>query len=512
LRKSFPRTIIARQFRTLFQDGATGDLTDHELLERFTTRKADAAEAAFEALVERHGPMVLRVCRSILGDLHEAQDAFQLTFLLLARRAGSLWVRDSLAPWLHSVACRIASSKRAAEARRRGLERRFAVRLSESAVEPALDDLAFALHEEIERLPERLKAPLVLCYLEGLTHDRAADHLGCPVGTVRSRLSRGRDRLRRALLRRGFAPPSSTDGTAQTLTPIPPLLATGTIHAARIAFDRASLDPLARWFLFLSEGVLQPMMIHPLKTAAVILLASGAIATGLNASSSQEPKPPANSATVPRELTADEKRFEAIERRLREVEAELMELKASRLPFRSLSSPDQDTLHKIRPRFDNVLVEKVFVTRGQAVKKGEPLLEIRSAELGQAKNEFRTRFIQWDHDHKLLVAREPLAKDGRITQLLWTETQNNEKKSRLDYLVSREKLATYGMTNEQIDKLIEGLSDDQPGVKAAGGNIQDITRMTVVAPIDGVVITRDVVPGNFYNQTDVLFTITPPKP
>ena len=129
-------------------------------------------------------------------------------------------------------------------------------------------------------------------------------------------------------------------------------------------------------------------------------------------------------------------------------------------PARSRSI-DQDTLVKIRPRFDNALVEKVFVSTGQSVKKGDPLLIIRSAELALAKNDCRTKFVQWDHDHKYLIAREPLAKDGRITQIIWTDTVNDEKKSRLDYLVSREKLATYGMTNEQIDKLLEGLSDDR---------------------------------------------------
>ena len=107
------------------------------------------------------------------------------------------------------------------------------------------------------------------------------------------------------------------------------------------------------------------------------------------------------------------------------------------------------------------------------------------------------------------MAREPLAKEGRITQIVWTDTQNDEKKSRLDYLVSREKLATYGMTNEQIDKLLEGLSDDRKKALEADDNTQDITRMTVVSPIDGVVVERDVVPGNFYDQTNIMLTISP---
>lgn len=170
---------------------------------------------------------------------------------------------------------------------------------------------------------------------------------------------------------------------------------------------------------------------------------------------------------------------------------------------------DQNSLNKVRPRFDNALVEKVYVSAGQRVKKGDPLLELRSAELGLAKNECRTKFVQWDHDHKYLIAREPLAKDGRITQITWTDTQNDEKKSRLDYLVAREKLATYGMTEEQIDKLVEGLTDDRKKALEVNDNTQDITRMTVVSPIDGVVVERDVVPGNFYDQTNIMLTISP---
>ena len=93
-----------------------------------------------------------------------------------------------------------------------------------------------------------------------------------------------------------------------------------------------------------------------------------------------------------------------------------------------------NTLTKIRPRFDNALVTKVYVSAGEPVKKGDPLIELRSTDLAAAKNDCRTKFVQWDHDHKYLLAREPLAKEGRITQIIWTDTVNDEKKSRLDYL------------------------------------------------------------------------------
>jgi DNA-directed RNA polymerase specialized sigma24 family protein len=115
-----------RYFSTLFDVGVHSGLTDSQLLERFATHRGEAAELAFAALIERHGPMVLRACRGILRDDHEAMDAFQATFLVLVRKRKSLWVRDSLGPWLHRVACRAAGRAHADATRRRRLERRTA--------------------------------------------------------------------------------------------------------------------------------------------------------------------------------------------------------------------------------------------------------------------------------------------------------------------------------------------------------------------------------------------------
>ena len=117
---------VLRQIGTLFNVGTIGDLTDGQLLERFATDPDEVAELAFSALVERHGAMVWRVCLAILRDEHDAQDAFQATFLVLVRKARSLWVRDSLGPWLHQVACRTASCLRATVIRRRKLDERYA--------------------------------------------------------------------------------------------------------------------------------------------------------------------------------------------------------------------------------------------------------------------------------------------------------------------------------------------------------------------------------------------------
>ena len=191
--------------RVLFAVGSVGLLTDGQLLERFATGGGEASELAFATLVDRHGPMVLRVCRGLLFDPDDAEDAFQATFLVLVRRARSLWVRDSLGPWLHQVAHRTASCLRANAARRHRHERIAAGRGRDDRPGPG-EELARVLHEELGRLPEQYRAPVVLCDLEATTHEQAARHLGWPVGTVKSRLTRARQLLGDRLRRRGFGP------------------------------------------------------------------------------------------------------------------------------------------------------------------------------------------------------------------------------------------------------------------------------------------------------------------
>ena len=186
---------VLRRVHSLLDEGALGAVSDGELLGRYTGRDRESAERAFTSLVDRHGPMVLRVCRSVLREEHAAQDAFQATFLVLAHGRRSLWVRESIGPWLHQVAVRTSSSARNAAARRRLLERRTAELSRRDAAAAVADEHAPILHQEIQRLPERYRVAIVLCYLEGLTHEQAAERLGCPVGTVRSRLAAGRERL-----------------------------------------------------------------------------------------------------------------------------------------------------------------------------------------------------------------------------------------------------------------------------------------------------------------------------
>src|SRR5262245_12207173 len=176
---------------------------DRDLMERFRRSKD---ESAFAVLVERHGPRVLGVCRRILRSSHEVDDAFQATFLVLVRKAGSLCRQDLLGPWLYGVAVRTALKARTRAWRRRALERPLADReQAQPAGEVGGPELRQLLDEELTRLSPRYQKPILLCYVEGKTTAEAGEILGCPKGTVLSRLSRAREKLRARFLRRGLA-------------------------------------------------------------------------------------------------------------------------------------------------------------------------------------------------------------------------------------------------------------------------------------------------------------------
>jgi RNA polymerase sigma factor (sigma-70 family) len=294
------------QLLTLFELGPLGGLTDGQLLEQFTTRPPGAAEAAFEALVERHGPMVLRVCRGVLADSHDVQDAFQATFLVLVRKARGLWVEDSLGPWLHQVAYRTAACSRSDAARRRKHERRAAGLRESIAVDEGPEaalDRERVLHEEIARLPDRYRVPLVLCFLEGQTQEEVARKLRWPIGTVKSRLARAREQLRGRLNRRGFGGVSPRAEASRAT--IPAALVGSTARVAReFSTYRAIAGVVPASQVVLAEGVIKVMLLRKLIVACAALLVCGGLATGLGVWA-QTPKAPeeapkAGGATKPK--------------------------------------------------------------------------------------------------------------------------------------------------------------------------------------------------------------------
>ncbi len=238
---------IHRDLQTLFQLGAVGCLADGQLLEQFIT---DRNQEAFEVLLERHGPMVWGVCRRVLSDHHDAEEAFQCAFLTLARRAVSVSPRDSVGHWLHGVALRTSLKIRTTSARRRKKERRLCEeREFQSLPRETWSELLPVLDQELGRLPERYRSPIVLCDLEGQTRGEAARQLGCPEGTVASRLARGRKLLARRLSRRVQAPSSATLALRLMkeagASPSPDLYASTLEAANRFASDQASVGLVA---------------------------------------------------------------------------------------------------------------------------------------------------------------------------------------------------------------------------------------------------------------------------
>lgn len=256
---------------------------DAELLRRFVQEQD---QAAFALLVERHGALVLSVCRRIVQQEQDAEDAFQATFLVLARRASAIRKRASLSSWLHGVAFRVASKLKVQQARRRAGDQALGQRAA-----PAGDDLSWRevrglLDAELERLPEHLRAPLVLCYLEGKTRDESAAELGWSLSTLRGRLERGRQRLRSGLMRAGVvvsAPLLAAALSQRTLAAPPVLLTVHTVkNALRFAAAR-QVGLIPNQVITLAREALPTMT--QLKTSIVIvafalLMSIGLLATG----------------------------------------------------------------------------------------------------------------------------------------------------------------------------------------------------------------------------------------
>ena len=242
----------------------------------------------------RHGPMVFGICNRVLQDVHDAQDAFQAVFLVLANRARSIRRKDSVASWLFGVAQRVAARARSRAARRRAIDQAAAARAPDCYVLPEQDSDPETVHEELDRLPERLKAPVVLCYLEGLSYDAAAHQLELSEGALRGRLSQARKRLRSRLARRGVTVPAAliaAGASTQAQAAIPEALVRSTIQ---IANGLTSGNGVA----LLAKGVLNSMWVSQLKVAACLLLITAATCLTAGIAWALAPRPGVKDATA----------------------------------------------------------------------------------------------------------------------------------------------------------------------------------------------------------------------
>ncbi|MCI0456223.1 MAG: RNA polymerase sigma factor [Gemmataceae bacterium] len=284
MKSSRPGHVVWQLRRAALGPDVVG-LTDAQLLGRFLEGHD---EAAFEALVRRHAPMVLGVCRRVLRHEQDAEDAFQATFLVLARKAASVAPRGMLPNWLYSVAYRTALRAKAAAAKRRAKETQVTV-MPEPEAAPAdpWGDLRPVLDEELSRLPDKYRAPVVLCDLQGKTHAEAAGQLGWPVGTVSGRLSRARALLGERLSRRGLVLTAGSLATALSGTAasacVPLSLITSTVKAASLlaAGRAAATGAVSANAAALSQGVLNAMFLTKVKQVAAVFLLVGAGLAGI---------------------------------------------------------------------------------------------------------------------------------------------------------------------------------------------------------------------------------------
>ncbi len=294
---------VFRHYRALFESGSFCGRSDGELLARFLTRDGESAELAFAVLVERHSSSVLRICKAIAGNESDAEDAFQATFFVLANKAGGLTVRETLGPWLHSVARRISRRTRARSLARAARELRAATMAvaRQTSVSDSQDD-ASVLHEEIDRLPERYRLPLLLCDLDCQSHQEAARTLGWPLGTVKSRQARARQRLRSSLSRRGFSAALPFGfGVKATRSFVPDSLIQATARAAARSVSRGTAaEAVSASVSSLVTNTLRAMIMTRVSILAGVLLtlSAGVAATVVAQTYADPTKPGGNPAAA----------------------------------------------------------------------------------------------------------------------------------------------------------------------------------------------------------------------
>jgi RNA polymerase sigma factor (sigma-70 family) len=467
---------LLEHVQLLFSEGSLAGLTDRDLLERFLEQAPHFGDAAFGALVERHGPMVLRVCNQTLGDWHAAEDAFQATFLVLARHARSIRKHDSVQSWLFGVACRAAARIRMMEARRRRSERQGAAECAYATPDAAVPSEAWPeLHAEIARLPEKYRVPIVLCYFEGLTHEQAAGRLGWPVGTVKTRLARARAQIRWRLDRLGSsgAALSAIDHLFSSgSAPLPRVLLSSTARAAaHFARQGAAAGFPSTSVMAVARGVLKEMLMVQVKMASVVVLAAVALGAGAfalarqNAAATQAaPQAGPSSAKVPEPS------------------------RPTILRLNGVTALAPKTVHAIHPPFE-CTITKVVVNVGESVKRGDPLVEVVGPELAEAKK----AFLAADSRQRLAEVDLTEARNERDPEVKKVFEKFDEVSQR-QLKAAREKLVGFGLTDVDIERISREDELQKP-------------RMVLRAPADGVIARRSVVIGNLYDVQDSLLEL-----
>jgi cobalt-zinc-cadmium efflux system membrane fusion protein len=491
---------VLRFIRQIATAQGPGALPDRELLERFLTQQD---EVAFATLVQRHGPLVLGVCRRVLHHTQDAEDAFQATFLVLVRKAGSIIRRESLGSWLYGVASRIALKARSRAARRRARE-------TELRDLPAFgpprglvrNDFEPALDEEVNRLPDKYRVPLVLCYLEGKTTAEAARQIGCRRGTVLSRLARARERLRLRLTHRGFALPAtlSAIGLAPSAasTAVTAALAGSTVKAALALAAGAAVDGMVSVkVIALAKGTMQAMLMTKLRIAAAVLLAASVLGGGAGllthharaGKSGDEPRPErvagdADAVRLPAGAGARLGIATGETRPRRAPRPRLLHLKGS-------TALDPRRLARVRCPFAGEVIEVAEVRPGSAVKKGDVLVVVWSKDLAEKKHELVDALVQLHLDREILARAEKAA--NTVPEVIILKARRNVQGDSNAVRRVERALRAWSLSEEEIktlkeyaDGLAQRKGERDPEKEKAWG------RVTLRAPFDGVIVERNV--------------------
>jgi cobalt-zinc-cadmium efflux system membrane fusion protein len=521
------RTFL-QHLRCALNPEGESDLSDTQLLERFVNRRD---EAAFEELVLRHGGMVLNVCGRLLRRAEDREDAFQATFLALTRRAGSIGKAASLGSWLYKVAYRVALRVRVRAVRHATGQENALVGLAvPSAVSEVGPDVRPVLDEEINRLPEKYRAALILCYLQGKTTAEAARQLGCARGTVCSRLAWARKHLRSRLTRRGLA--LSAAGLIVELAPnkTPAAMVGATVKAAvAYVWGPTSGGALSKSAIALAEGVSRAMMLTKLKMAFAGLLVVGVLGLGAGLGTKRvlaekeeiDEKPTLARGSDGVRLPTD------LHGKLGIQSAEVKPRGPARprvLELPGSLAIDPKRLMSVRCRFAPAEVieigqieekgEKRELHAGDKVRKGQRLAVLRSLDVALKKSDLFDALVQLALDEVRLTDREKAYQLGALPEDALNQTRRDVAADRNAVNRARNTLLVWGIGEEEIEAVIKQ-AQEKPKRKANPENekerkarLERWSRVELKAPSDGVIVERSVRQGEFVqDRTSNLFQI-----
>ncbi len=473
--------------RRLARDG----LSDGQLLALFVH---DRDEDAFTALLNRHSPMVMGVCRRILRDQHDAEDAYQATFLIFARKAGSVRARDSIGGWLYRVAYRTALEARARIVRRRGKEQQMD-ELPAPAVQPdeGRPELLASLDKEIDRLPDKYRVPVVLCELEGRSRKEVAELLGIPEGTLSWRLAQAKKLLAQRLARRGLAVSGVALAAVMTPATTSAFLRASTVKAV------LSVEAIPAEVLALTEGVMKAMLLSKLKiTVCVTMLAllAGVAASGVvYRAAAQEKKQVDSGRSAIRSPATDE--LEAL--RL-EIEALQKSLQATRERLKTLENKEKphrehETIVVTNPQAKDVSITQQYVCKIHS-QRHINIRALANGYLSEIPIKEGQAVKQGDGMFRILPTLYQARYDAELAEVRLAELEFNETKKLFEKsAVSSQELA---LRQAKLDK-----------AKAKAKLAEAELNFTIVrAPFDGIVDRLQEQVGSLIHERDILTTLS----